>query len=251
MTHATPKNTVSFKVYGRYALFTDPITKIGGEKFSYHVPTYEAIKGVLKSIYWKPTLIWYVDRIRVMKPIRTQTKGTKPLEWGGGKSLAIYTFLHEVEYQVQAHFEWNESRPELSHDRNAGKHFSIAQRSIEKGGRQDIFLGTRDCQAYVEPCEFGEGEGHYDEIDELSFGLMLHGFDYPDETGRTSELGLPDTNGKHRLHTRFWHARMSNGSLQFPRPDECSIRKFVRLMDPKEFTDQENFSQIDIEEILI
>ena len=64
------KNTIELKLTGKYALFTDPVTKIGGEKFSYHVPTYEAIKGVLKSIYWKPTFIWYVDEVRVMKPLR-------------------------------------------------------------------------------------------------------------------------------------------------------------------------------------
>ena len=46
------KNSISFRVYGRYALFNDPITKVSGEKCSYHLPTYEAIKGVLKSIYW-------------------------------------------------------------------------------------------------------------------------------------------------------------------------------------------------------
>lgn len=71
---------ISFRVWGRQALFTDPVTKIGGEKFSYQVPTYEAIKGIVKSIYWKPTLIWCIDRIRVMKPIRTQSKSTKPLD---------------------------------------------------------------------------------------------------------------------------------------------------------------------------
>jgi CRISPR-associated protein Cas5d len=65
------KNSVSFRLWGRYALFTDPITKVGGEKCSYHLPTYEAIKGVLKSIYWKPTLIWHVDKVRVMKPLHT------------------------------------------------------------------------------------------------------------------------------------------------------------------------------------
>jgi len=36
------RNSVEFKVTGRYALFTDPLTKIGGEKFSYQIPTYEA-----------------------------------------------------------------------------------------------------------------------------------------------------------------------------------------------------------------
>lgn len=230
------KNSISFRLWGRYALFTDPITKIGGEKCSYHVPTYEAIKGVLKSIYWKPTIIWHVDKVRVIKPVRTQTKGTKPLGWGGGNSLAIYTFLHEVEYQVQAHFEWNMNRPELSKDRIDGKHFSIAQRVLEKGGRQDIFLGVRDCQAYVEPCEFGEGAGAYDDIDELSFGLMFHGFDYPDETG-VSEL-----------HSRFWRATMTKGVLEFPKPEQCEIRRFVRNMEAKEFNLGDNILGVDIEE---
>jgi CRISPR-associated protein Cas5d len=31
---------------GRYALFTDPLTSIGGEEFSYQVPTYDALKGI-------------------------------------------------------------------------------------------------------------------------------------------------------------------------------------------------------------
>lgn len=224
---------------GEIKLFTDPITKIGGEKCSYHVPTYEAIKGVLKSIYWKPTIVWHVDQIRVINPIRTQTKGTKPLAWGGGNSLAIYTFLHEVEYQVQAHFEWNTHRPELKNDRVDGKHFSIANRMLEKGGRQDIFLGVRDCQGYVEPCEFGEGKGAYDEVDELSYGLMFHGFDYPDETG------------KEDLHSRLWRATMKNGVLQFPRPEDCDIRRFVRPMQAKEFALGENQRGVEAEESML
>jgi len=230
------KNSISFRLWGRYALFTDPITKIGGEKCSYHVPTYEAIKGVLKSIYWKPTIVWIVDRLRVMKPLRTQTKGTKPLVWGGGNSLAIYTFLHDVEYQVKAHFEWNEHQEHLKNDRIEGKHFNIAKRMLERGGRQDIFLGTRDCQGYVEPCEFGEGRGAYNDIDELSFGLMFHGFDYPDETG------------VNELHARFWHAIMRKGILEFPRPEECDVRRFIRKMIPKKFGLNENVLPVEQEE---
>ena len=233
------KNSISFRVWGRYALFTDPITKTGGEKCTYHVPTYEAIKGVLKSIYWKPTIVWHVDQVRIMKPLKTQTKGTKPLVWGGGNSLAIYTFLHDVEYQVQAHFEWNEHRPELTADRIDGKHFNIAKRMLEKGGRQDIFLGVRDCQAYVEPCRFGAEEGAYDNIDELSFGLMFHGFDYPDETG------------KNELSARFWHATMRKGILTFPRPEQCEIKRFIREMEPKEFGLDENILPAEKEEVLL
>lgn len=231
-----PKNCISFKLKGRYALFTDPITKIGGEKCSYHLPTYEAIKGVLKSIYWKPTIIWHVDKIRLMKPIRTQTKGVKPLMWNGGNSLAIYTFLHDVEYQVQAYFEWNNYRPELENDRIDGKHFNIAQRVLNKGGRQDIFLGTRDCQGYVEPCLFGEGDSPYDNIDELAFGFMFHGFDYPDETGTD------------KLHARFWNATMKKGVVQFPRPEDCTTKRFIRKMVKKDFEITTNLLDVNSEE---
>lgn len=228
-----PRNSIEFKVRGRHALFTDPLTKVGGEKCSYHVPTYEALKGVAKSIYWKPTLIWVIDEVRVMKRIRTQTKGTKPLEFGGGNSLAIYTFLADVEYQVRAHFEWNEHRPELREDRIEAKHSAIARRMVERGGRQDIFLGTRDCQGYVEACEYGAGAGDLDDAGELAFGLMFHGFDYPDETG----------DGK--LHARFWRPTMVNGVIRFPRPQECTERKFVRAMTVKPFQLNQDVQHVD------
>ena len=229
------RSSIEFKVWGRFALFTDPLTKIGGEKCSYHIPTYEAIKGVAKSIYWKPTFVWVVDEVRVMNRIRTQTKGTKPLEYGGGNTLAIYTFLADVEYQVKAHFEWNPHRPELADDRNEAKHHIIAKRMLERGGRQDIFLGTRDCQGYVEPCEFGSGDSHYDDAGELGFGLMFHGFDYPDEIG------------ENKLYTRFWMPTMVNGVIRFVRPENCKVRKFVRDMHRKQFDRAENFRDVDSE----
>lgn len=214
------KNQIDFKVFGRFALFTDPLTKIGGEKMSYHIPTYEAIKGVVKSIYWKPTIIWYIDKIRVVKRIQTQSKSVKPLEYGGGNSLAIYTYLADVEYQVQAHFEWNDQRKDMIEDRVDGKHYAIAKRMVEKGGRQDVFLGTRECQGYVEPCEFGQASGFYDNAGELAYGVMFHGFDYPDETGINE------------LHARFWKPVMRDGVIEFPRPDACEITKYVREMIP-------------------
>jgi len=215
------ENKVDFKVYGRYALFTDPLTKIGGEKCSYQIPTYEALKGILSSVYWKPTIIWFIDKVRIMKPIKTQTRSAKPVIYSGGKSnhsLSIYTYLADVEYQVQAHFKWNMKRENMAEDRNENKHFFVAKRMIDRGGRRDIFLGARECQAYVEPCKFGEGSSSYDDIPELAFGLMFHGFDYPDE----GEDG--------KLISRFWRAKMENSVIKFPQPEECDIRKLVRPM---------------------
>lgn len=220
------RNSIEFKITARHALFTDPLTRIGGEKCSYHLPTYEALKGIAKSIYWKPTFVWVIDEVRVMNMIRTQTKGTKPLDYGGGNTLAIYTFLADVEYQVRAHFEWNLHQPKLESDRIEGKHYAIVRRMLELGGRQDVFLGTRDCQGYVEPCEFGSGSGAYDSLDELTYGLTFHGFDYPDETG------------KPELWARFWRPVMRQGRIAFPRPEAGEpdiVRKFVRPMHGKQF----------------
>jgi len=214
------QNSVPFKVWGRYALFTDPLTRIGGEKYSYQIPTYEALKGILSSVYWKPTIVWIIDKVRVMKPIRTQPRGAKPIKYqSGGNDLSIYTYLADVEYQVQARFEWNENRPDLTHDRNENKHHCVAKRMIERGGRRDVFLGTRECQGYVVPCEFGEGEGFYDNYPgEMSYGLMFHGFDYPDE------------NKPGEFWARFWEPKMDKGVIQFIHPKDCKVRKFVRPM---------------------
>lgn len=214
------RSRIDFKVSGRFALFTDPLTKIGGEKCSYHIPTYESLKGVAKSIYWKPTFIWVIDKVRIMRRIRTQSKSMKPLVFSGGNSLAIYTYLADVEYQVQAHFEWNLHRDNLASDRDESKHWHVAKRMLEKGGRQDIFLGTRECQGYVEPCTFGEGKSDYDGYGDLEYGLMFHGFDYPDETG------------VNELYSRFWRPVMKDGVVMFVTPEGCSVRKFVREMIP-------------------
>mgnify|MGYP001006015581 CR=1 FL=1 len=56
------RNTIEYQVYGDYALFSDPVTRVGGEKSSYHIPTYEALKGITESIYWKPTIMWISSR---------------------------------------------------------------------------------------------------------------------------------------------------------------------------------------------
>lgn len=227
------ENSVSFLASGKMALFSDPITRAGGEKCSYQVPTYQALKGVLESCYWKPTLIWHIDAVRVMKQICSRSEGVRPIGYSGGNTLSIYTYLTGVAYQVKAHFEWNENRPDLAGDRNENKHYFIAKRMIERGGRRDVFLGTRECQAYVEPCVFGEGKGDYDILPELSFGLMFHGFNYPDETGRD------------QLEARFWNPKMRNGEITFCRPEECPVVRVIKKQKPKPFLPGENFTACD------
>jgi CRISPR-associated protein Cas5d len=216
-------NNIEFKLTGRYALFTDPVTKIGGEKSTYHVPTYQALKGITESIYWKPTIFWVIDAVRVMRKIQTESKSVKPLcmdgQYGTNRhDLSIYTYLRDVEYQVKAHFEWNLHRNDLVEDRNEKKHYEIAVRMLEKGGRRDIFLGSRECQGYVEPCCFGDEPGHYDGEAELSYGLMFHSFEYPSESGIE------------KLNALFWHAKLVKGIVAFPPPQDCPYRREIRNM---------------------
>ena len=218
------ENKIEFLLRGKYALFTDPVTKIGGEKSSYHLPTYQAIKGITESIYWKPTIIWIIDKVRIIKKIQTESKNVKPLlmdgQYGYNRhDLSIYTYLRDVAYQVQAHFEWNMKREDLAFDRNEDKHYQIVRRMLEKGGRRDIFLGSRECQAYVEPCRFGSGDGHYDKEDELSYGLMFHSFEYPSESGIE------------KLFARFWQAKVKEGIMEFPRPEKCTYKREIGPME--------------------
>lgn len=244
------RNSVEFKITGRYAMFADPVTRVGGEKFSYQIPTYQALKGILESVYWKPTFIWYIDAVRVIRKIQTESKGIKTLQMdgiypskknpnkkqeAGISDLSYYTYLRDVEYQVLAHFDWNYQRKKLKDDRDEHKHHNIAKRSIKKGGRRDVFLGTRECQGYVEPCVFGEGKSNYDKYGEIDFGVMFHGFDYPEETG------------KDELVVRFWRPKMKDGIIEFPMPKDCdsSMRRFIREMTAKEFEKDLNFSPID------
>ncbi|GIN63882.1 type I-C CRISPR-associated protein Cas5 [Robertmurraya siralis] len=218
------RNSIEFELYGPYALFTDPLTKMGGEKMTYNVPTYQALKGIVESIYWKPTLMMIVDEIRVMNPIKMESKGIRPIDYGGGNTLANYTYLKDVRYQVRAHFIFNLHRPDMAFDRNEHKHHNILKRSLRAGGRRDIFLGARECQGYVEPVEFGSGEGFYDDYGEIHFGTMVHGINYPDETGRNT------------MEVRLWEPIMKNGVIKFIRPDECTNIRTLSEMEAKAFS---------------
>ena len=50
------KNEITFCVKSKYALYSDPLNRVSGEKFSYQIPTYEALKEMCirdrKNIRW-------------------------------------------------------------------------------------------------------------------------------------------------------------------------------------------------------
>jgi CRISPR-associated protein Cas5d len=100
-----------------------------------------------------------------------------------------------------------------------------------------VFLGTRDCQGYVERCEFGSGKAAYDGDGELQYGLMFHSFDYPDETG------------ENRLAASFWRPKLVDGVLTFPRPDDLTqiVKKDIRAMSAKRLGLEQTLQSVDEE----
>ncbi len=225
-------NGIEFSLFGDYALFTNPLTRMGGEKSSYSVTTYDALRGVVESIYWKPSLLMRIESVRIMNPINIEAKGIRPINYGGGNTLANYTYLRDVHYKVKAHFIFNKHRPDLKHDHNENKHFSILKRSLKAGGRRDIFLGTRECQGYVEPTNFDEGKGFYDCSVDMHLGTMVHGFNYSDETGND------------QLDVRLWNPIMKKGIIEFIKPEDCTIVRPISKFAPKHF-DETNMQSVD------
>ena len=64
-------------------------------------------------------------------------------------------------------------------------------------------------------------------------------FDYPDETGVDE------------LHSQFWQATLKRGILELPRPEQCTVRRFVRPMSRKEFGIGTNLQAVEQEETLL
>lgn len=226
------------KVFGDYALFTDPMTKGGGEKFTYQVPTYAAIKGIVEACYWKPSLYYVIDSIKVINPIKTETKGILSPTRAGKKDLNYYTYLKDVEYLIKYYFRWNDNRLDLSYDRNEKKHEQILLRSMNRGGRRDVFLGTRECIGYIERIrkeDFENAKGYYTG-ESLSLGIMFHSFTYPDEA---YDIDTEDT-----LTSNFYPMIMTDGRIDFVEPKECTIKHNLGGYSIKKF-DRSNFMSVD------
>lgn len=219
------------RVFGEYALFTDPMTKGGGEKFTYQVPTYQALKGIVEACYWKPIIYYVIDAVKIIKPIQTETKGILSPMKSGKTDRNYYTYLKDVDYLVKYHFRWNMNRPNLQYDANEKKHEQILLRSMERGGRRDVYLGTRECLGYIERIRYSDFENiasHY-EGETISLGIMFHSFTYPDEAY--------DADTRDVLTSNFCPIIMNDGIINFIEPKDCKIQHNLGGYTIKQFND--------------
>jgi CRISPR-associated protein Cas5d len=218
------------RVWGDYALFTDPMTKAGGERYTYQVPTYQALKGIIEACYWKPVLYYLIDEVKIIKPIQTETHGIRAPLNNGGNDLNYYTYLKDVEYWIKFHFQWNENRQDMEGDRNEAKHQEILIRSMKRGGRRDIFLGTRECVGYVDyltEAKYNSAKTAF-ESEKRSFGLQFHSFIYPDENESIQD-------GKGSLISCFSNTLVEDGCIKFCYPEECIVRHELNNYHIKSF----------------
>ena len=148
-----PKQSKFFyaRITGDRALFTNPITKGGGEKYSYPIPTKQALEGIVDNVYRKPTFTNVVDEVKVINPIQTEVHGIRALLSNYKADLNYISYLSDVEYLIKFHFEWDFNRGDLTDDRKRLKHEEIMERSLELGGRSSDTMGMKH---YVEHATY-------------------------------------------------------------------------------------------------
>ena len=86
------------------------------------------------------------------------------------------------------------------------------ERSIKKGGRRDVFLGTRECLGLVDEIsqnEYEEAKSYYGG-QTIDFGIMFHSFAYP-------------TNKQTPLRSYFTQTVMKDGTIHFKKQSNCEI----------------------------
>lgn len=189
--------SVKIEVWGDYACFSRPEMKV--ERVSYDVMTPSAARGILEAIYWHPGLVWRIDRIRVLAPIRftnirrnevkdkisasnvrtVMNRGKGELYLATSRSIVqrAAMILRDVHYVIEAHFDMTDRAAPTD---NPGKFKDIVKRRAQKGQfYHQPYFGTREFPANFKLCE-SIPECPAELLGERDLGWMLLDMDYSD-----------------------------------------------------------------------
>jgi CRISPR-associated protein Cas5d len=176
------------------------------------------VSSVTGGLHWKPAIVWRIERIHVLKPIRfasfrrnevgakaNTVRAERAMNSGslGGLGLSVEaerqqratTMLVDVAYVIEAHFDMTVR----ANGDESTKHISMFNRRAETG------------QCFHRPC-LGAREFPAD------FALLPEGAALPlsglPPNGRDRDLGwmLYDIEGPQRI-SRFFRARLREGVL--------------------------------------
>lgn len=161
--------TLSLRARGPLACFTRPELKV--ERVSYPVMTPSAARGLLEAVLWKPAMVWRIERIHVLKPIRfvafrrneVSSKAVAPAAatvLDGGTVQPYFAdddraqrntlALRDVDYLIEAHFELTDR---AGPEDNVNKFVEIFNRRVEKGQCfHQPYFGCRELVAEVLPA---------------------------------------------------------------------------------------------------
>jgi len=185
---------IKLEVWGDYALFTRPEMKV--ERVSYDVITPSAARGIIEAIYWKPAIVWKIDKIHVLSPIeftnirrnevssKISARTVESVMNGGDKPLYINTnadrqqrasmILKNVRYVIEAHFELTDKAGETD---TVEKHYNIALRRMRTGQcYHNPCLGCREFPANFKLVEDELPKSSL--IGETDLGFMLYDMDF-------------------------------------------------------------------------
>lgn len=216
---------ITIDVSGDRACFTRPELKV--ERVSYDVITPSAARGILEAVYWKPAIVWRIDSIDVINPIKFDTfrrneVGSKAsyalakrAEKNDGVNLGIVAtddrqqramrYLRDVRYIIRAHFDLTEKAGPTD---TPEKHYNMTLRRLRKGQCfNQPYLGCREFSVgNIRLVEDGEGlpESSYQGT-EVDLGYMLYDIDF-----------------EHDMQPMFYRPKMVNGHI-----DVASSRREV------------------------
>lgn len=194
---------VRLHVWGPRACFTRPEMKV--ERVSYDVMTPSAARGILEAVHWKPAILWVVDCIHVLRPIRFQSfrrnevgaKANATLAERGmragstaGLGLAVEEarqqratlMLCDVAYLIEAHFELTARAGESD---TPAKHLAMFNRRAAAG--QCFHRPALGCREFA-----ALAVGALDCAGGVGFGLVgcCSGFDGADLGAFPGDPGL-------------------------------------------------------------
>jgi CRISPR-associated protein Cas5d len=208
---------ITIRVQGSYALFTRPEMKV--ERVSYDVITPSAARGIIEAVYWKPAIVWVIDRIHVLREVeftnirrnevsdKVSVDNALQVMKGADKPLYIAAtesrqqraamILKDVDYIIEAHFEkvekeWGERDTEEGH-------YNIVLRRLRNGQHFHApCLGTREFPARVTLIEDRSVIPHSPLTGRRDLGYMLYDLDFSNPRD---------------IQPMFYHAVMQDGVI--------------------------------------
>lgn len=228
------------EVWGPLACFTRPEMKV--ERVSYDVITPSAARAIYSAILWKPAILWRIDRIDVLSPIRwinirrneVAKVSMSPILITGENihTQRASLMLRDVRYRLHAHFDFipPERRPkvyveapdwlhpddpvftrEAGPDEKAAKYAAMFERRAKKG--QCFirpYLGCRECAAEFRLVADPSAEKDHPIPEDRDLGFMLCDLDF--------------TNPQNP-QPMFYHAKMTQGVIHVPAPDSEEVKR--------------------------